>query len=1279
MGWLIEGGVGPATVAVPVNVAGNAAVGAAARWWRRLRRTDDLSRLIEAATGVSIDLTHDEFNAVRELLEDQQTWSLLGDGTVEELAGWIGSRLQPVEGPTSETSLVAGTAIARGLLEFSVADVDPKLFQQLLLARLRRLESGQASALDTHLLNLHADLVVGLAEVTQQLKRVLERLPPGPATRSEIVVYLKTLIDWVNIDPWPREQWWGHAITVSSIERKLRVSVTDSDGRRDFDADELARQFQRLIILGGPGSGKTWLAKRTARRCADDALHALAAGIPIDQIELPLYTTCSRLFAATGDIREAVVSSALDYLGDLGGSRVTAKLREFFTVRNEPVVLLIDSLDEASGHSERLRQADTLPWRIVLTSRPTAWNDQLVAKEGNDAYKVSELLPLRYPDDVESFIFHWFDKEPERARDLAAQIANRHGLQQAATVPLILAFYCIIGSKTLPVFRYELYDKVLNRMLTGGWRGGDGTRTSNVACVQALQAWAWSGADSHPISGVGTWIDDISTKAVQLSQAEQSSLDHIAAPLGRPDVDTGRSTRRFIHRSMREHLIARYIASLPAEEAARNLLPHLWYDQDWEYVAPAALAMHPRRSWILKELLLRTVGTAEIPEDLSIVDADWEFRQFLSRVANESNQADWETWAAEIIGQARLDLARSGRLDTLGGEASWVSSNRQIRSVLLNFLRRKINVALNEELTNAAMRLCTTREEDRQISDDLLAIILRESSGFRLGERISEVARLAPTGDDRRGTREKLLTLLTRTDDSWHAGSLADAIAQLNPTGDDQRRAREKLLTLLIRTHDSWHAGSLADAIAQLNPTGDDQRRAREKLLTLLTSGAGGAAHEHLVDLLIKLKATVDDKRRARDLLLPSLAKASAGQAVERLAYAVSKLDPTPQDKQYAVRALLGLLAGSAGEVEVSFGFGMAIFPFDKVAEDKGYVIDALLYLLGVEPDRRPGSPLSYSVAPPDTMTDDDQRQARERLLGILAEEVSGWTAARLSIGLAKLRPALQEKHDAVEILVRLIARQPYTDAISELVKAIVRLDPVEEHKRHARQILIELLECQEDGIPAQALADELTMLNPTQEDARRGREILLGLLTNGNAHWAGPLMGTVNRLGPTEADKREACKTLLELITGLDRFYDIMELAGAAVQWLDLTEENKRSIRETVLTRMSDSNIFSIIRHPAYKLTQLDLTTEEKRSVRESLLTLISHGPGVSAHRNSSDIDVLREVALLDPTVHDLSTWRSWTIRPSSEFITAVRLNSTLEDWLAALPSLSELTSNPL
>jgi hypothetical protein len=50
--------------------------------------------------------------------------------------------------------------------------------------------------------------------------------------------------------------------------------------------------------------------------------------------------------------------------------------------------------------------------------------------------------------------------------------------------------------------------------------------------------------------------------------------------------------------------------------------------------------------------------------------------------------------------------------------------------------------------------------------------------------------------------------------------------------------------------------------------------------------------------------------------------------------------------------------------------------------------------------------------------------------------------------------------------------------------------------------------------------------------------------------------------------------------------------------------------------------------------------------------------------------------LAQLDPTVHDLRTWRAWTAAPTAELLAAVRRNSALAGWVALLPSLSPLSS---
>ena len=858
--WLLGAGLGPAAVAVPVNWAADALAGAAQRWFKRLRRTDDLSRLVRAATGTSVDLTQAEFDAVRKLLEDQQTWNVAGRGTVGDLATRIAACLPPRDGRTADDAHAAALTIARGLIEFAVADLEPKLFQQVLLARLQRMETGQASELDKALLGLHARF----DSVMDQLKLVLDRLPPGPAGRGEIAVYLRTLIDWLSSDPWPRDpQFGGSVLTPAAIERKLRVTATGRVREQDLDADGLAQQCVRLVILGGPGSGKTWLARRTARRCAEDALEVLAAGGTLEEVELPLYTTCSRLFGAGGDIREAVVSSALGQIGDLGGSRISKALGVFFAERNAPTLLVIDSLDEAHGPSERLRQASTLPWRIVLTSRPSSWRHQLTVNDTDESHRVGELQPLDYPGDVEPFIERWFAGQPEQGNDLAAQIARRPGLQQAATVPLMLAFYCIVGGTgPLPDFRRDLYTKVLNRMLTGRWRDDDDRQPDAGTCLQTLRAWAWDGATSHPVSGVGTWADDIPAKRVRLGEADAHAVDHIATPLGPPDVDTGTTLRRFIHRSIREHLVAGHVARLPVDQAVKVLLPHLWYDPDWEYAAPAALAMHPQHDQLLRDLICQAASSDHIPGDLSVIDAGWQVRGLLARVAAESSESDWSPEIAGMIGQARVELAQSGRFWDLGGAAHWGTSDRQARDALLGLLARETD---SVDGRRAGGRAGPARPDGGgQAPGPRRAARAAGPRDRQLGGRMAG-GRVGPARDDGGGQApgpRRAARAAGPRDRQRRAAKLAGGLVPLDPTAEDRRQARDALLGLLARETDSGMAAELAAGLVPLDPTAEDRRQARDALLGLLARETDSGRAAELAGELVPLDPTAEDGAR---------------------------------------------------------------------------------------------------------------------------------------------------------------------------------------------------------------------------------------------------------------------------------------------------------------------------------------------------------------------------------------------------------------------------------
>jgi hypothetical protein len=1202
--WLIGAGIGPALVGLPVNLAGEAGAGAAKRWFLRLRRKDGLSRLVRAAGGTSVDLTRGEFGAVRHLLEDEQTWHLAGRGTIEDLAALIASCLPPRGGRTAEDSHAAARTIARGLLEFAVADLEPDLFQQVLLARLQRMETGQASALDEALLGLHADLVARLTALDDldasrftgimgHLGRVLDRLPPGPADRGEIAVYLATLISWLNSDPWPRDRrFGGPVLTPAAIERKLQVSAAGWRDKQYLDADDLVQHCRRLVILGGPGSGKTWLAKRSARLCAEEALRVLAAGGSVSEVELPLYTTCSRLLTASGSIREAAVSSALDQLGDMGGARLSAAVRALFTERNSPTMLVIDSLDEAPGSDERLRQADTLPWRIVLTSRPSSWNQQLIIEQGADSHRFCELQPLRYPEDADPFIRRWFAGRPEWGTTLADQIAQRPSLQQAATVPLILAFYCILGGdQPLPDSRHDLYSRVLRRMLTGRWRGSEVSEPDADICLKTLRDWAWSGAASDPVSGMGTWADDIAAGDSGLSKAQQGVLDHVAMPVGPCDIDTGKTLRRFIHRSIREHLVAEHVALLPVDQAVRALLPHLWLDHDWEYVAPAAIAAHPQHDQLVRDLTALAADSDQMPVDLASVDWGFSIRELLSRVASESSETDWSPQVAAMITRARADLAQQGLTDALGTAPSWETSNRQARRALLSLL----------DVTtyfHAVVSLATA------------------------------VVKLGPAANDERRARQTLLRRAETEPVNLFAEALTSGLARLNPTEKDKCEARQTLLRRLEGETNGLTASELVEGLTRLNPTVKDKREARQTLLRRLETVSDGLAAEHLTAGLIALNPTAPDKRQARQALLRHLGAATYHSSESNFVEAVVELAGTPKDKRQARKALLTHLDNETEDwkaVELIDGLvRLTVMADDVAAHERRQLREELLDALTARDDSgEPGRLVGHEaarvaewVAQLDPTTA-EKRQAREALLWHLPREPLWWIFSRLTRGMVRLDPTADEKRQAREALLRHLARETSSYGHHGFAHELAPLDATAEDKRYARAALLKHLDEQTHGKDAARTAGVVAQLDATAGDKRQARAVLLRLLAAGetddrkderHARMArlgipvgetdgksfAQLARTVAELDPTAKDRQQACGLLLDSLTRETDQGTLSELVhGMAL--LDPTEKYKRLARQA---------IFRLLNNPTY-MANYESTLQASCSLADSMARL--------------------------------------------------------------------------
>lgn len=1237
-----------------------AAAASARGWIDRLQGRDGLSRLVRAATGSSVELTRAEFAAVRGLFEDGRIWEMLASGTTEELVKQIAACLPPTERRSDAEARQAAEVIARGLVEFVVAELDTQTFQQVLLARLEHFRTEQATALDDGLAAAHADLYLDFVDMAEagemlaaqrfssivaRLRRLELQLPPRPAGRQLLRRYLTALISWLDHDAWPLgQQPEGPVLAPAAIERALWIARRD----RRVPADDIVDQAGRLVVLGGPGAGKTWLAMRTVRRGAQAALAALDSGQTVEDVEVPLYTTAAGLLVAEGSVRELVVSAAVDRGPDLGGKRATDAVRQFFLDRNDPTLLVIDSLDEAPGSSERLRQVDTLPWRVMLTSRPSAWNHQLTLDEENSSHVVGELQPLSYPDDVNGFIDSWFSDRPERGASLQAQIAARPELQGPAAVPLLLAFYCIVGDgdDSLPVSRRDLHTKVVNRLLLGGWRRStDDSGPDLAALVADLQRWAWNGAVDHPDSGVGVWPEDVLTPQVKRGPAEEKALDHVASPSGRRDPDTGLLPRRFIHRAIREHLVAEYIAGLPVDQATLALLPHLWYDPDWEVTAPAAVAAHPRRDEVLAGLLRAASGAAASDDLLDVVgriDGGDQARGLLACLASETGEADWSPLLASLIGAARTDLARTSRYPLLERSAHWSTSNPHVARTLLERLdrapdhweatglalllsrlepppedRRRARSAILARLETGGatsllvrrlhtpLRLLAPVEEDREETRTEIVNRLSEAGGSATAARsLADVLVDLPVADEEKAvTRESLIDhIVAGAADTGTVASIARAVARLDPTAEQRRTVRGYLGAQLMRVTSDWDAEELTNALLSLQSEDDETAETFAALMALATSPIDEVAAV-MVDAAASLGPTLEQRRTVREHVLRLLRYVYDRDTTVQLLGLMTALSPTSEERAESRRALAELLAG----VRIPGPGSRIAHTIIDLAENAGEQNETARALVDLTIATHSSEPpvatdIARMAADHLDLTAEQREKIRPVLVGGLASATDAGDRSagdRSAAELVKLAQTPDERTDARALLVDRFARTMTERTGTRLVQLLLDLATTDDEKATTFHLLLDL--CVEGTEPDTllALADALAQLARTDGERHTTESLLIdgrpGVAIEAPLtlapHRAIPL---ILRVTDTSSQHTRAFPLLLNVLATATDSWTIAWHARHAVQIAD-TQDERAEVRYELARHLRQAENRWGTEQVAHLLVRLAVTSEER------------------------------------------------------------------------------------
>ena len=450
--------------------------------------------------------------------------------------------------------------------------------------------------------------------------------------------------------------------------------------------DQVAARHERLMVLADPGMGKSWLIRTETHKLAQVAHESVERFLVMDQVLIPIPVRADALASSPGQSLAEAVASYLVGLGALA-PRSESLMRE--QIRRGGAVLLIDALDEVpreaqdAGGVAPLRRLEELlrRWadectgvaRCVLTSRLAGYSGPPIPGMGE-----KELLPFS-DDDVKAAILAWGLAGSGAAR--IDELLKKPAISGMARIPLLLALLCSLAAdgpsdQPLPDSRTSLYEAVLWRFLSGAHRTSEiGSRVSaatpeerqrllhvlaHVAYTFATTRQGWIDRLSYAdaVAAVGNALRDRpitgASPADLLSQLEGRA--GVLVPAGNPAH--GEQPYVFLHRTIAEYLVARYLSQLDAGERMRVVRAHVWFDPDWQEVIPmlgGLLAAH--RPAEAAELVAYLVNRR--------TDPLWRGLRTAIRILGETSAPDRLLPAAEA---ARLG-ARIERL--CAKEATW--------------------------------------------------------------------------------------------------------------------------------------------------------------------------------------------------------------------------------------------------------------------------------------------------------------------------------------------------------------------------------------------------------------------------------------------------------------------------------------------------------------------------------------------------------------------------------------------------------------------------------
>ncbi|NVM98405.1 NACHT domain-containing NTPase [Arthrobacter sp. SDTb3-6] len=1021
-----------------------------------------------------------------------------------------------------------------------------------------------------------------------QLNTISEALV-STGTSSDVMTYLRT-----RIENWDTSSWHPENHSASALSRRLHVRVISksaTDGQALTAEDALENQ-QMLVVLGGPGSGKTWQARRYAREAAQIALSRLQEGASLSDVELPLLTTWDQWAKTGGPLRASLIAASFasgQGHADFGEAAIVDRLQRTFRDPLTRVLLVVDSLDEAAditGQSNRLRELEDLTeqWRVVITSRPAAWEATCRSDSVQvPSRKVVELCDLSYPKDVFSFIRNWFSTalDPTRGESLIDQIDAHADLVRASVVPLMLTFYCLLAERPsaeappLPTRRRDLYRKLVRQLLRGGWAtivpGVDGEPDHDY-CEVLLRKWAWDAVRTRNTSGgLGDWGDTfVQPSSVRL--ADRRAIDNIAPKIS-VDFD-GNITRRFVHRTFLEHFVAEYVASLKdAKEAALILLPHLWFDPDWLVSVPASITAHNEtQKGVLLDLILNQA--LKPAPDTARQIARNEVDRLLLSLAEESEPNDWSPEQQVLIHECRIRCAPKAP-KRIARSAHWSLSNGMACRAAIAAMSKLIDGADESDdfwaVADIAAVIPTLLQDadDRWDARTMVHAALSKEGLYGKPELLGVLPRLVRSPLERERARAAAMETLSHST-LWSPSGFAVALLSL-VGGSEERMQTRGVILAEMRRENSQNIDVLTASLLALDPDDDDLKESRKIVLDALPGLDKWLVDNAASALLALTKDKVDRQHAFSSVLRAFTASSSSEDGYANRARILSKLAESDEERSIARIAVINAMHGTAD------------WTIRKL-------VDELLTL-------KPG--------------DDDRCQARESFIVSLT---SSYRKQYSDPGdAAKSLSALiwndDERTQACNALVDALSKSDASSFV-ELIRVLALLEPTKKDRARARTFVLTALPDADHGLLIQLLA-ALPILGLGNKQKAWARTFVLTALPDADPDLLIQLLLVLPKLDPSNEEKAKTRPAILDAALATNPSRQLKLLSNLPA--LDPSTDERKQARTILVAMLSNERSWYLNEFPSIFLP-LVADEPDRHDATAALLTALPRAePGTT------------------------------------------------------------------